>query len=111
MANPGLVVGIRGRDQYDGEEMVRQHLPVVLAALLDVDHNDLLQPESPLSQHVGLGEAVELSGRPVGPELSHVQVVRRLGVKELCRVSVSRASSQANRIEHEPTQPSGQNTE
>jgi hypothetical protein len=37
-----LVIAIAGKDQTSGHEMVRQHLPVVLPALLNVDDHDLL---------------------------------------------------------------------
>lgn len=83
VTDPGLVVVVGAGDQGDGNEVVGQHLPVVLAALLNVDDQDLLQPERPLRQEVGLGQAAQLPDGPVGEELLHVQVVGRGGVDVL----------------------------
>lgn len=41
-------------DQRNGNEVVAQHLPVVFAALLDVDDKDLLEPKSELRKDVEL---------------------------------------------------------
>lgn len=45
MADAGLVVGITAGDKADGDEVVGQHLPMVLAAVLNVDDKHLLDPE------------------------------------------------------------------
>jgi len=37
-----VVVSVRSNDQRNGDEMVGQHLPMVLATLLNVDDKDLL---------------------------------------------------------------------
>lgn len=44
-----------------------KHLPVVLATILDVDDNNLLQPECPLRQDIALHETVQLSVWPISP--------------------------------------------
>lgn len=83
VADSGLMVGVGCGNEADGEEVVSQHLPVVLAALLNVNDEHLLQPESPLRQHVGLHDSIDLSNGPVHPELLQVQVVRRFVVEIL----------------------------
>jgi hypothetical protein len=108
MANSRLMVGITGGNEHDGDEMVRQHLPMILAALLDVDDQDLLQPEGPLAQHVSLGQTVKFSGGPVGPELLHVEVIRRGRVQVLYHQSVRRIFPlNQTGSECQPTQPIG----
>lgn len=52
--------------------MVREHLPVVFAAFLDVDNHYLLQPESELCEIVELHSAGHVARREVGPELAEV---------------------------------------
>ena len=61
--------------------MVGEHLPVVLAALLDVDDDDLLQPEGELPQHVALHQPAQLAVGPAGPEVPEVEPVVRLVVE------------------------------
>lgn len=79
------MVDVGAGDEGNGDEVVRYHLPVVLAVLLDLDDDDLLDPKGQLGQHVGLDEAVELALRPVGPQLRHVEEVGRGAVDILCR--------------------------
>lgn len=62
-------------DQADGDDVVGEHLPVVLAALLDVDDDDLLEPEGELAEHVALHQAAELAVGPVGPQVPEVEPV------------------------------------
>lgn len=75
VANACKVVGVRGHDQSDGDEVVRQHLPVILSLLLNVDDVDLLDPESQLCEIIKLHSAANLSAGPVCPELGHVEKV------------------------------------
>lgn len=42
VAHGVVVVSIRSDNQRNSDEMVRQHLPMVLATLLNVDNKDLL---------------------------------------------------------------------
>lgn len=46
VADACKVVGIRGHDQANGDNVVRQHLPVIFSLLLNVDDVNLLDPES-----------------------------------------------------------------
>lgn len=52
--NTCVVGNVRGRDERDGEDVVPEHLVVVLAGLLSVDGVDLVEPPAQL------GEVVEL---------------------------------------------------
>lgn len=67
--------------------MVAQHLPVVLAALFDVDNHDLLQPKRPLRQDIELHQSVELPVWPRRPKLPKIQEMRSLGVDVLFFIS------------------------
>lgn len=82
-SNAGVVVAVARRNQGRGDEVVAKHLPVVLAAVFDVDDDNLLQPKSPLGKHVELEEAAHLAVRPVRPQLSHVQPGGRIGIQVL----------------------------
>ena len=75
MANPRVVVGVASGNERDGDEVMAQHLPMVLPALFHVDDNDLLQPKRPLRQQIHLHDASELPVGPIRPELSHVEPV------------------------------------
>lgn len=66
------MVEVRGANERDGDEMVSEHLPMVLATLLDVNDKNLLYPESPLRQEVTLHETTEFPDRPPGPKLLHI---------------------------------------
>lgn len=66
-SNTGVVVAVARRNQGRRDKVVAKHLPVVLAAILNVDDNNLLQPECPLSKHIDLQEAAHFAIRPVGP--------------------------------------------
>lgn len=67
ISHSSKVVPVRSNNQCDSDEVVAQHLPVILAALLDVDDEDLLKPKSKLSQLIELGQAPELTVGPVSP--------------------------------------------
>lgn len=58
--------------------MVNKHLSIILALLLDVDNQDLLDIERPLQQVVELEHAFNLSGRPAVPDT--VQIEPEFGV-------------------------------
>lgn len=49
-----LMVAIAGEYQHRRDDVMRQHLPMVLASLLNVNDQDLLQPESVLNERVPL---------------------------------------------------------
>lgn len=106
VTNSGHVVAVAGGDQGAGDDVVREHLPVILAALLNVDDDDLLQPERPLRQNVELVQAGQLTLGPVRPELLQVQPVRRRLVDVLCNVSLRCATMPLGPL----TMPRGQKT-
>lgn len=85
-----MVVTVGSDDQRYGDEVVSQHLPVILATLLDVDHKDLLEPEAELSEDVELVQGAELAVWPEGPKVPEVQPRGRVIVEIL---QVSRVSS------------------
>jgi hypothetical protein len=58
MADFSLVVGVASRNEGYGDEVMRQHLPMVLSAILNVDYKQLLDPERPLCQHVNFHETI-----------------------------------------------------
>lgn len=68
-ADTGIVANVRHHDQDDGDKVVEAHLPVVLAALLHVDHVDLVEPPSKLAQIVELCEPWERVVRVGTPQL------------------------------------------
>lgn len=61
------MVAVGSNNQGDSDEVVAQHLPVVLAAFFNVDHKDLLEPEAQLGEDVELVETGEFAVRPVSP--------------------------------------------
>lgn len=99
VANTSVVVTITGEEESSGDEVVGEHLPVVLAALLDIDDDDLLQPKGPLTQDVTLHNTVKLTIRPVGPELLHVPVVGRITVEVLVMVSNPTSAVSAREVD------------
>ena len=89
VADTGEAISVRGKNERDGDNVMGEHLPVVLAALLNVDNQDLLHPKAELGQHVPLHEARNLAVGPLGPELGEVEVVRRCEVNVLWHVSAN----------------------
>lgn len=80
-----MVVSVAGEDKSGGDNVMGKHLPMVLTALLNVNNNHLLQPESPLAEEIGLHETVELAVGPVGPEILHAHIVRGSAINVLYR--------------------------
>lgn len=72
--HPRMPVPIRRVNQRARHNVVGKHLPVVLAALLNVDDDELLQPERQLRDHVPLHQARQLAVGPAGPQIVHAQV-------------------------------------
>lgn len=69
-------VDIRGTQQRARDQVVRQHLVVVFPPLLDVDNEDLLNPERQLHEQIPLHLGCHLPRRPVRPDrLEAVPVV------------------------------------
>lgn len=84
-----MVVSVGSNNQCDGNEVMGQHLPVILAAFLDVNDEDLLEPESKLHEDVSLVQASKFSVGPARPELLHVQPVRGSVVNVLWKDTIS----------------------
>lgn len=110
VADTGEAVSVGGENERDGDNVMREHLPVVLAAFLNVDNQDLLHPKAELSQHVPLHEAGNLAVGPLGPELGEVEVVGRGEVNVLSR-RVSQSCDSAPRGLAPLTAPRVQKTE
>ena len=75
MSNFGEMMPVARQDQEARNDVVREHLVVVFAALLDVDHNDLLQPERKLDEVVAFHDALQLPVGPGRPHLAEVEPV------------------------------------
>lgn len=75
VTDTGVVIDVASRNQERCYDVVAEHLPVVFAAFFNIDDNDLLKPESPLSKDIALHKAIHLAVGPVGPELAHAQIV------------------------------------
>lgn len=73
-----MEVSIRQSHEGGREQMVGQHLRIILALFLNVDDKNLLDPEAPLDEVVPFEEAVSLSERPTFPDA--VKVEPELGV-------------------------------
>ena len=70
-----LVVAVTHEHENAGDDVVAQHLPVVFSPLLDVDDEDLLDPETELYEVVPFHGCVDFSVWPAGPHLLHVEPV------------------------------------
>lgn len=55
---------------------MREHLIIVFPSFLDIENEDLLQPECELGQIIPFERATEFAHRPVGPHLGEIQPVR-----------------------------------
>lgn len=95
------MVSVRSNNQRDGDKVVAQHLPVIFTALLDMDDENLLKPETKLGQLIKLGQATELTVRPVRPEILHIQPCGRC-VVEILRTKVSNLFVSYASRQHEP---------
>lgn len=72
-----MVVPVGADNQSNGDEVVSEHLPVVFATFLNVDHKDLLKPEAQLSEGIELMQRAKLAVRPIDPEILQNQPGRR----------------------------------
>jgi hypothetical protein len=68
-----VVVSIGEEEERGREEVVGEHLRIVFALLLNVDDQDLLDPEAPLHQVIPLEDAVDLAEGPAFPNAVQVQ--------------------------------------
>ena len=97
VAHSVVVVSVRSNNQGNSDEVVRQHLPMVLATLFDVDNEDLLKPKGPLTQYIRFLDMRELSCRPIREHLSEIQKVFRCAVNVLETVRCSIIESEERR--------------
>jgi hypothetical protein len=72
------VVSVTREDQKGCDNVVCEHLPMVLSSLLDVDNEYLLQPESVLDQYVPFPYPRNLSVGPIRPEILEIEQVVRV---------------------------------
>ncbi|KAA8899206.1 hypothetical protein TRICI_006375 [Trichomonascus ciferrii] len=70
VADARVEVVVRAGDETAGDDVVGEHLNVVLALLLDVEHVDLADPAGHLHQVVGLHERMQLIMGPANPEVT-----------------------------------------
>ena len=68
-ANASEVPDIARGDEYDGQDMMREHLPMVFPSLLAMYHEDLVTPPTELSEVIEFGECGKEYGRICTPEL------------------------------------------
>ena len=69
------MVAVAGENQHGRDNVMCEHLPVVLSPFLDVDDHDLLQPKCVLREDVPFTKPPYFSVWPVGPELFEVEQV------------------------------------
>jgi hypothetical protein len=82
------VVTVAREYQNGCDNVMREHLPIVLSPFLDIDDHHLLEPESILNQSVPLLQSPNLSIWPVGPELFHIKPVVRVDIDVLISLVV-----------------------
>lgn len=83
VADSRVAVPIRGVDEGARDDVMGEHLPVVLSALLDVDNNELLEPEGQLCEHVSLHKSRELAVWEIRPQLVEAEVGRGVAIDVL----------------------------
>ncbi len=71
-----MVVAVACVDEHQGDQVMAEHLPMVLSPLLNVGNNNLLQPKCPLGQNIALSDAGKLTVRPSSPQFSKIQEKR-----------------------------------
>lgn len=77
--------------------MVHEHLHVVFALLFNVDHQNLLDIESPLQQVVQLERAIDLPERPAFPDTVQIKPEFRVVHDVLLFVSPATMSTKVSR--------------
>jgi hypothetical protein len=68
-----VVVSVGKTHERSGEDVVGEHLRIVFALLLNVDYEDLLDPEAPLNEVVPLEQAVGFAKGPAFPDAMEVE--------------------------------------
>lgn len=105
------MVAVAGENQHGRDNVMCEHLPMILSPFLDVDDQDLLKPKCVLHKNVPFSKAPYFSIRPVGPELCQVEPVVGIDKNILCSLAIA-SSSNSERLENvRLTIPNAQNTE
>ena len=61
------MVAVAGKHESAGDDMMCEHLPMILASFFDIDNKDLLQPECKLGEVVPFEQTIHFPIRPVCP--------------------------------------------
>jgi hypothetical protein len=88
-----VVISIRQEKERSREDVVYEHLGKVLALLLDVDYEDLLDVKCPLCQVVPFEETINLPEWPAIPDTVQVEPEFRVVHDVLFLVSFPDAST------------------
>lgn len=67
IASRGEMEGVRADEEHDGDDVVREHLPVVFSPLLDVDDENLLARKGTLNKVVCLGSQEKRPSQSLRP--------------------------------------------
>jgi hypothetical protein len=89
-----VVVPIRQEQKRCSEDVVYEHLGVVLALLFDVDDKNLLNIERPLKQIVALEDAFDFPKRPAIPNAVQIEPELRVVHDVLYTVSFLNAANE-----------------
>jgi hypothetical protein len=92
-ADSHVVVSIRQEQERGREDVVCEHLGEVLALLLNVDYEDLLDVKGPLGQVVPLENALDLPKWPAIPDAVQVEPKFRVVHDVLFNVSFPDATT------------------
>lgn len=84
----GLVIAITRKDQHGRNNVVAEHMPVILSPFLDVYNENLLEPEGILNKYVPLAKTWNFSIWPICPEV--LEIVPVIGLCEKVLICVSR---------------------
>jgi hypothetical protein len=77
IADPRLMISITRKHQGACNDMVREHLNVILSSIFYIHHEYLLQPKGKLHEVVPFGETVHFPVWPIDPEIVQVEPVIR----------------------------------
>lgn len=83
LTDPRIIRPITPHDQSDGDEMMSQHLVVILSPGLEVEDEELVEPEPELDEVVKLGQRAQGSMRVVVPEVSRRKRVGRYEMEDV----------------------------
>ncbi len=70
VADLGLMIAVACKHENACDDMMCKHLPMIFPPFLDVNHDNLLHPESKLDEVVPLEQSAHFPVRPVGPQLA-----------------------------------------